>query len=143
MRLPAAMLEIRRTIEVPEEPEGLQVLMDDGRLYPQRDEDWPEERHLLGECVILDGARAVGFGRVIWDAHTDDLPRVADLALDPALRSDFFIDSLEQELIAEYAAEAEGGDVVRGHDGRLIDITGIAAGEGRHAAPRSQRRPRA
>ncbi len=139
----AAMLEIRRTTEITVEPEGIWALLETDRLEPVQDEGWPEERHLLGECVMLDGARAVGFGRVIWDAHTDDLPRVIDLAFLPVFRQPFFIETLEQELIAEYATEAEGGEVVRGHDGRLIDITRAARGEGRHMAALGQRRPRA
>ncbi|MCM2560731.1 hypothetical protein M8756_03295 [Lutimaribacter sp. EGI FJ00015] len=138
-----AILEIRRTTEITVEPEGIWALLEADRLEPLLDEGWPEERHLLGECVMLEGARAVGFGRVIWDAHTDDLPRVIDLAFSPDFRQPFFIETLEQELIAEYAADAEGGEVVRGHDGRLIDITRAAAGEGRHMAALGQRRPRA
>lgn len=144
--MPAApnMLEILRTIEITAEPEGLGALLECDRLVPANDDEgWPEERHLLGECVLLEGSRAVGFGRVIWDAHTDDLPRVADLAFAPGFRQPFLIDTLEQELIAEYAAEAEGGDIVRSHDGRLIDITRTARSEGRHMAAHSQRRPRA
>lgn len=137
------MPEIRRTTEIMAEPDGLAALLDAGRIDPAGDEGWPEERHLLGECVLLDGERAVGFGRLIWDAHTDDLPRVIDLAFAPGFRAPFFVDTLEQELIAEYATEAEGGEVVRGHDGRLIDITRAAVTEGRHLAAHGQRRPRA
>jgi hypothetical protein len=137
------MLEIRRTTEITAEPDGLWALLDSARLGPASEEGWQEERHLLGECVMLEGARAVGFGRVIWDAHTDDLPQVIDLALAHDYRAPFFIDTLEQELIAEYATDAEGGEVVRGHDGRLIDITRMPAGEGRHMAAHGQRRPRA
>jgi hypothetical protein len=137
------MLEIRRTTEISVEPDGIWTLLDVDRMDPHGDAGWPEERHLLGECVMLEGARAVGFGRVIWDAHTDDLPRVIDLAFSPGFRQPFFIETLEQELIAEYASEAEGGEVVRGHDGRLIDITRAARTEGRHLGALGQRRPRA
>ncbi|SDI18063.1 hypothetical protein SAMN05421850_101915 [Lutimaribacter saemankumensis] len=139
----ANILEIRRTTEIMVEPDGLAMLLDHDRIDPAADEGWPEERLLLGECVLLDGDRAVGFGRLIWDAHTDDLPRVIDLAFAPGFRAPFFVDTLEQELIAEYATEAEGGEVVRGHDGRLIDITRAAMTEGRHMSAYGQRRPRA
>ena len=135
--------EIRRTCDVPVEPEGLSDLLTSGLIGEDSGEDWPDERHLLGECVMLEGPRAVGFGRVVWDAHTDEMPRVTDLALAPAYRSAFFIDSLEGELIAEYADEAEGGDMLRGHDGRVIDITRLGRGSGARDTAYGARRPRA
>lgn len=139
----APIPEIRRTCDVPVEPEGLQQLLEHDQIGDQSGEDWPDERHLLGECVLLAGSRAVGFGRVVWDAHTDDLPRVTDLALAPAYRHAFFLDSLEGELIAEYADEAEGGDMLRGHDGRVIDITRLARTGTAPTAGYGSRRPRA
>lgn len=133
-----------RTLEVEHEPDGLSDLMERHRIYPDHAEDcWPEDRQVLGECVILQDARAVGFGRIVWDAHTEDMPKVIDVALAGHCWSDFFLDSLEQELIAEYAQEAEGGEFIQGHDGRVIDITRILGREGRQAVYAGSRRPRA
>lgn len=143
MTTPAPIPEIRRTCDVPQEPEGLRALLEHDLISADSGEDWPDARYLLGECVLLDGPRAVGFARVIWDAHTDALPHVADLALAPAFRKPFFLDSLIGELIAEYAIEAEGGEMLRGPDGKVIDITRLARSGTALGASFRSRRPRA
>lgn len=118
------MLEIRRTTDFQPDITALETVIDTARLRPSDEtEDWPDERLVMSECVVLDAGRVVGFGRMIWDAHLDALPRIYDLCLLPAHRDPFVLDTLEQELIDEYAYAAEGGDMVIGRDGRHIDIS--------------------
>lgn len=138
----ATIARICRTTDIAREPEGLRQLLEAELIGEASGDDWPEERHLLGECVLMQEERAVGFGRVIWDAHTEDAPRVIDMAFAPDYRSDFFIDSLEQELISEYAAEAEGGDMLRAFDGSLIDVTRPERQDTARAAGYGSRRAR-
>ncbi len=118
------MLEIRRTTDFQPDITALETVIDTARLREADEyEDWPDERLVMSECVVINDNRVVGFGRMIWDAHLDVAPRIFDLCLLPEHRTDFVLDTLEQELIDEYAYAAEGGDVVIDRDGQQIDIS--------------------
>lgn len=139
MPQPATVLEICRTNEVNVDPLVLGQLVDMNRLNQADEHEWPEERLLIGECVLMAGAYPVGFGRLIWDAHMDEVPRVIDMAVLREYRTSFLIEALESELIAEYALDAEGGNVVRGYDGHLIDVIHAMSVRGYGDMGRSQR----
>jgi hypothetical protein len=118
------MLEIRRTTDFQPDITALEAVIDGARLREADEiEDWPDDRLVMSECVVLNDGRVVGFGRLIWDAHLDVAPRIFDLCLLPEHRNTFVLDTLEQELIDEYAFAAEGGDIVIGREGDEIDIS--------------------
>ena len=118
------MLEIRRTTDFQPDITALEMVIDTARLREADEtEDWPDDRLVMAECVVLSDGHVVGFGRMIWDAHLDAIPRIFDLCLLPAHRNGFVLDTLEQELIDEYAFAAEAGDVVIGRHGDEVDIS--------------------
>ena len=118
------MLEIRRTTDFQPDITALEAVIDGARLREADEiEDWPDDRLVMSECVVLNDGQVVGFGRMIWDAHLDVPPRIFDLCLLPEHRNTFVLDTLEQELIDEYAFAAEGGDIVIGREGDEIDIS--------------------
>ncbi len=102
-------------------------LLDVARLTPPPpDEDSADAApgHApYAECVLLDAGRVVGFGRLVWTGSADDLPRISDLAVVRAQRTPFIIQAMEEDLIDEYAQNAEGGVIVLDHMERRIDIT--------------------
>lgn len=142
------MLEIHETLKTQADWEGSSLFndMDDlmqwARIDHDWDEDgWPDGRVVCAECVLTDGEDVVGMGRVIWDSHVEDSPpRIAHLCLTPAQRTDFVIESLESVLVESYAQEPIGGELVRLHSGRDLDLTERArtqlAGLPGHVDPR-------
>ena len=101
-------------------------LLDVARLTPTPTDDGvavETESAPYAECVLLDAGRVVGFGRLVWSGSADELPQVSDLALVRAHRTPFVIQTIEEDLIDEYAQNAEGGVIVLDHSRRQIDIT--------------------
>ena len=108
------MLEIRRTTDFQPDITALEAVIDSARLRTADEfEDWPDDRLVMSECVVLNDGQVVGFGRMIWDAHL------------------------------EYAFAAEGGDIVIGREGDEIDISRRAREQHDESLGRSPGRLRA
>ena len=68
------MLEIRRTTDFQPDITALEAVIDSARLRTADEfEDWPDDRLVMSECVVLNDGQVVGFGRMIWDAHLDEI----------------------------------------------------------------------
>lgn len=126
------MLEIHETLKNQGDwdESGLFSAMDDLMQWARIDHDnedpgdWPDGRVVCAECVLTDGVDVIGMGRVLWDSHIEDsLPRVAHLCLTPAQRTPFVLDSMESVLIDSYALDPIGGELLRSHAGRTLDLT--------------------
>ncbi|MEN8831215.1 hypothetical protein [Pacificibacter sp.] len=133
-------LEIRKAIgpnnwvsegDVVARREAMQDLFFDHPLCPaQTEEEWPEDRQLFSEMVVLDGARLVGTAMLVLDPEREDIQlRIFGVGLVDDYRSDFIVTALEEQLIKDSYLD-DSIPFIEGADGRLItnpsaDIEGI------------------
>ncbi|MBU2935799.1 MULTISPECIES: hypothetical protein [Pacificibacter] len=124
------MLEIRKAIgpdnwvsegDVVERREAMQDLFYDHALCPsQTEEDWPDDRQLFSEMVVLDGSRVVGTAMLVLDPEREDIQlRVFGVGLLPDYRTNFIITALEEQLITDSYLD-DSIPFIEGADGRLI-----------------------
>lgn len=124
------MLEIRKAIG-PENwvsegnavlrREAMQDLFLDQPLRPeQTEEDWPEDRALHAEMVVIDGEKLVATAMLVVDRERGNCPaRIWGMGVLPSYRTSFLIETLEDALLKEGAFEIDQ-EYIEGHDGRLI-----------------------
>jgi len=121
------MLELCRTTEFRGDQMDIVELLDVARLTPPPVDEGADpaaaQHPPSAECVLLDAGRVVGFGRLVWSGSADELPQIRDLAVVRAHRTSFIIQAMEEDLIDEYALNAEGGVIVLDHSNRQIDIS--------------------
>ncbi|SEK68615.1 hypothetical protein [Pacificibacter marinus] len=120
--------------------EAMQDIFFDYALCPeQTEEEWPEDRQLYSEMVVVDGSRLVGTAMLVLDPEREDIQlRVFGVGLLPEYRTDFIISALEEQLIKDSYLD-DSVPFIEGADGRLItnpaaDIEGIPARPRRLAA---------
>ena len=134
------MLEIRKAIgpdnwvsegDVVERREAMQDLFYDHALCPsQTEEDWPDDRQLYSEMVVLDGSRVVGTAMLVLDPDREDIQlRVFGVGFLDAYRTNFISSALQEQLIKDSYLD-DSFPFIEGADGRLIanpsaDIEGI------------------
>jgi hypothetical protein len=101
--------------------EAMQDLFFDHALCPsQTEEEWPEDRQLYSEMVVLDGSRIVGTAMLVLDPEREDIQlRVFGVGLLPEYRTDFIITALEEQLINDSYLD-DSIPFIEGADGRLI-----------------------
>ncbi|RPE71045.1 hypothetical protein EDD53_0158 [Pacificibacter maritimus] len=101
--------------------EAMQDLFFDHALCPsQTEEEWPEDRQLYSEMVVLDGPRVVGTAMLVLDPEREDIQlRVFGVGLLPEYRTDFIITALEEQLIKDSYLD-DSIPFIEGADGRLI-----------------------
>ncbi|WP_417248012.1 hypothetical protein [Celeribacter sp.] len=86
----------------------------------QLGEDWPEDRVLHSELVIVEGDTLVATGMLVVDRDRAEGPaRIWGMGILPAYRTDFLVKSLEEALLRDGAVDIEH-DVIEGSDGRMI-----------------------
>lgn len=84
------------------------------------EEDWPDDRQLFSEMVLLDGERLVGTAMLVIDPEREDLQvRVFGVGLLPEYRTDFIVHTLEETLIKDSQLE-DHFPFIEGADGRVI-----------------------
>lgn len=143
------MLEIKRAIgpgnwvskgDVVERRDAMQDLFFDFAVRPEElDEDWPEDRQLYAEMVLVDGDRLVGTAMLVVDPEREDRPaRIWGMGLLEGYRTDFVIQTLEEALIRDAYLDA-AYPFVEATDGTLIpnpysEFEGLLAGQGPMAA---------
>lgn len=124
------MLEIQRAIgpgnwvsggDVVARREAIQELFFDHPVCPEETgEDWPQDRQLYSEMVIVDGARLVGTAMLVVDPERGDRPaRIWGMGILPELRSDFVIHTLEEALIRDAALDT-AYPFIEATDGKLV-----------------------
>ncbi|AJE48206.1 GNAT family N-acetyltransferase [Celeribacter indicus] len=81
--------------------EAIQNMFFDHPVCPEElEEDWPEDRQLYSEMVIVAGDRLVGTAMLVVDPEREDRPaRIWGMGIDPEIRSEFVIRTLEEALI--------------------------------------------
>lgn len=106
--------------------EAMQALFFDYAERPeQTGEDWPEDRALHAEMVVIDpngmgGERIVGTGMLVVDHDRADCPaRIWGMGVLPSYRTDFVVKTLEEALLHDGACGIEQ-EYIEGADGRLI-----------------------
>lgn len=101
--------------------EAMQDLFFDHALRPeQTEEEWPEDRQLYSEMVLVDGARLLGTAMLVIDPEREDTPlRIFGVGLLPDYRSPFFVSALEEALIKDSLLD-DSFPFIEGADGRLI-----------------------
>ncbi len=92
--------------------------------YPVRpeeaDEEWPDDRRLYSEMVVMDGEKLVGTGMLVVDPEREDRPaRIFGLGFLPEYLNDFNVHTLEEVLIAESNLDEEY-PFVEASDGKLV-----------------------
>lgn len=85
-----------------ERREAMQELFFDHPVCPDDTaEDWPEDRELYAEMVVVQGERLVGTAMLVVDPEREDRPaRIWGMGILPEFRTDFVIRTLEEALIA-------------------------------------------
>lgn len=120
--------------------EAMQELFFDYPVCPEEtDEDWPEDRELYSEMVVVDGPRLVGTAMLVVDPEREDRPaRIWGMGVLPEYRTDFVVRTLEEALInAGYLDPAYA--FIEATDGMLVpnpysDMPGLMRGDGPRAA---------
>jgi hypothetical protein len=111
--------------------EAIQDVFFDHPLRPEHtEEEWPEDREVFSEMVVLDGPRLVGTAMLVVDPEREDLQvRVFGMGILPEYRTDFLVHTLEDTLIKDSELE-DHFPFIEGADGRIItnpamDIEGV------------------
>jgi hypothetical protein len=116
--------------------DAIQDLFFDHPLRPEHtEEEWPEDRQLFSEVVLLDDTRLVGTAMLVVDPEREDLQvRVFGVGLLPDYRSDFIVRTMEEVLIKDSELE-DHFPFIEGADGRVITNPAIEM-EGLPTRPR-------
>lgn len=86
----------------------------------QLGEDWPEQRVLHSEMVVVSGDTLVATAMLVVDSERAEGPaRIWGMGVLPAYRTDFLVQTLEEALLRDGAVDIEH-DLIEGSDGRLI-----------------------
>nr|WP_319250329.1 GNAT family N-acetyltransferase [uncultured Celeribacter sp.] len=120
--------------------EAMQELFFDHPVCPEEtEEDWPEDRQLYSEMVVVDGNQLVGTAMLVVDPEREDRPaRIWGMGVLPEFRSEFLIRTLEEVLIQ--AAHLDPAyPFIEATDGALVpnpysDIEGMFIDQGPMAA---------
>mgnify|MGYP003868637065 CR=1 FL=1 len=119
--------------------EAMQELFFDHPVCPEETgEDWPEDRELYAEMVVVEGERLVGTAMLVVDPEREDRPaRIWGMGVLPEFRTDFVIRTLEEALItAGYLDPAY--PFIEATDGMLVpnpysDMPGLSRSDPRAA----------
>jgi len=126
--------------DVVERRESMQELFFDHPVCPEEtEEDWPDDRQLYAEMVVVEGERLIGTAMLVVDPEREDRPaRIWGMGVLPAFRTDFIIQTLEETLIR--AAHLDPAyPFIEATDGALVpnpysDIEGLRERRGPLAA---------
>ncbi|NIY80226.1 MULTISPECIES: GNAT family N-acetyltransferase [unclassified Celeribacter] len=122
-----------------ERREAIQELFFDHPVCPDDTaEDWPEDRELYAEMVVVKGESLVGTAMLVVDPDREDRPaRIWGMGVLPEFRTDFVIRTLEEALItAGYLDPAY--PFIEATDGMLVpnpysDMPGLSRSDPRAA----------
>ncbi|MCA0045203.1 hypothetical protein [Celeribacter litoreus] len=101
--------------------EAIQDLFFDHPICPEETgEDWPEDRELYAEMVIVDGDLLVASAMLVVDPEREDRPaRIWGMGVLPGYETEFLIRSLEEALIRAACLDA-AYPFVEATDGMLV-----------------------